>query len=287
MRITRSQFLKILFGLFFSINFAWKTSYAVVKEIVTGKTSKIMSYFKNLGYEKIEPLGLITNHKFNGGLRYDVSQDAKMLQGKRMRLQPCSRIEDLKKIRSENYLPYFHILSLTNSNPKYKGELLCDILDFLINDISLDKNNLYFISTQEFKPYYHILEQFKINTDQIKIRSLKEAMSKGDGSGYFAPRGHPHNLGQYTASIHYLEANSSKSRKEQMAKGHLELGEYVISDKNFEEVGCGYERIQFVSGKTMPDYNQSRLEVLSLLRSEAEKTGVPLPKGYYMLEEEK
>lgn len=50
----------------------------------------------------------------------------------------------------------------------------------------------------------------------------------------------------------------------------------------FEGAGLGLERLALAEGAPVPDFEESRLNLLRLIEDEAERTGKPLPDGYAM-----
>jgi len=207
--------------------------------------------------------------------------------GQIMRIQNCVRMEDLSKDGQAGVLPYFHIFSLCIEKPAFRGQLLTQLLDYLITGAKLDPTRLAFVSTDSFKPYLSHLTPFAIKSEQFLQRDRKEAMAKGDGSGYFNPQGHPNVNGMHTVSIHYAR---NAGDKEQVLKyplpGYWEIAEVVIepdSDESLprEMVSLGVERLLLTQGKAIDSFAASRQKALVAIKAEAERRGVALPKGYH------
>ena len=166
--------------------------------------SNITDHFKGLGYKSLPPLNLITGDAFNGGLRFDESFEGDYPAGNSMRIQNCARVDDLSLEGEAGVLAYFHIFILNQQTPTYQGELFSQLLGYLIDDIGLDAKKLVVVSTDKFLPYLPQLKKHGIDAAQLVERSHKEARASGDGSGYFAPKGHPHvsGYGDRTYKLH-------------------------------------------------------------------------------------
>ena len=163
------------------------------------------------------------------------------------------------------------------------------MLGYLIGDIGLDAKKLVVVSTDKFLPYLPQLKKHGINAGQFVERSHKEARASGDGSGYFAPKGHPHVSGYDTASIHYpMPTASTTPATAYPLEGHLELGEIILPDTPVQPLrpetgGLGLERVLMAAGKTSDDFADSRNKARIAIQNEAALRKVPLPSGYSLI----
>ncbi len=238
--------------------------------------------FGRLGYEAVEPLGLITGEAFNGGLRYDESRPdypAKDI----LFVQPAARIGDAGGRDLPGVLALFTICGLRRSDPAQPGELFGQMLAFLQERLKLDPERMVFVSTEVFAPYG---EQFEtVRAGRFVKRSTEEAMSAGDGSGYFAPKDHPAAPAFSTVSIHYPLGEAAGDGLSYPPEGHLEIAEIGLTPLDggtgeAEVGGFGLERLLMASGQPAPDFEESRQALLRRLEDEASRTGRKLPSGY-------
>ena len=242
-------------------------------------------FFKTLGFHQLPAVDLITDSEFNDGLRFDESL-ADAPTGKTFRIQNCGRIEDLAEKGTLGVLPYFHIFAVNIEKPAFRGELLTQIMSYLISQAKLDPGRLLLVSTNRFQPYLQQLQPFGINASQFIERDYAEAIAAGDGSGFFNPPGHPHVNGAHSVSIHYASDASTMGKPQQYPlPGFLELGEIGIDAEpgeiiQSESAGLGVERILMAQGIAVDDFPTSQQKALAAIKSESELRGVPLPKAY-------
>jgi hypothetical protein len=244
-----------------------------------------LDFFTKAGFALVPAMDLITNQAFNEGLRFDDTPNA-YPPGRTLRIQGCIRMDDLSKRTQPGFLPYFHILSLSAERPAYRGELLMLTLDYLVTQAKLAHEQLALVSTEHFKPYLPLLSRIGIEPGQVVQRDLGEAKAKGDGSGYFMPKGHPDATGQHTVSIHYTpEPTHGNAGLEYPLPRYLELGEVVIEPdlakvQAHEVAGLGLERLLLAQGHAMESFDESLKEAEKALEAEALRRGVSLPAGY-------
>ena len=251
--------------------------------------SNITHHFKGLGYKSLPPLNLITGDGFNGGLRFDESFEGNYPAGNSMRIQDCVRVDDFSLEGEAGVLAYFHIFILNQQTPAYQGELFSELLGYLIDDMGLDAEKLVVVSTDKFVPYQPQLKKHGIGAAQFVERSEKEARASGDGSGYFAPKGHPYVSGYDTASIHYPMSNHAPtSATTYPLTGYLELGEVILTDASAQPVpsesgGLGLERVLMAAGKNTDDFAASREKAQIAIQDESARRKVALPSGYSLI----
>ena len=251
------------------------------------------TYFAQLGYRDIPSKSLLTNDTFNGGVCFDDTR-ATYPPGKWYSVQPASRVEDYNRGSETGVLPYFHILSLYNSENTTFDGLLRQMLDYLTKGCRLDPTRIVLTSTKLFRPYLKALPEYGIKETQFIERNLDKAKELGDGSGYFNPKGVPYLNGGYpTAAFDYLlESNTSIKGKTYPLKGALELGEIGLADDpkktiNPQSGGIGLERILLAMGKPGIRYAESRHSAMTAMRDQSEASGKALPNAYKKLADSK
>ncbi len=251
------------------------------------------AFFSELGYKDIPPKSFLTDHTFNGGVCFDDTR-ATYPSGKWYSIQPSSRIEDYGRGSETGVLPYFHILSLYNSENTTFDGLLRQMLDFLTKGCRLDPARIAFTSTKLFEPYLEVLPTYGIKKTQFIERDLAKATAMGDGSGYFNPKGVPNLNGGYpTAAFDYvLESDTSIKGKTSPLKGALELGEIRLEEDpkktiNPQSGGIGLERILLAMGKPGISYAESRQSAMTAMRDQSEAAGKALPNAYKKLADSK
>ena len=167
------------------------------RRVSTGADVAVV-YFADLGYPRLSALPLITAQAFNGGLRYDGSVDTEPDKG--LWVNPCARVEDASSTRPE-VLALFHQLEVHNSSGGLSTEDgLTTSLHLLVDRLGLDPTRLGVISTELLTPLVPVLTDRGIPEDHVLLRRLDQARATRDGSGYFAPEGHPDQPQLYTAS---------------------------------------------------------------------------------------
>ncbi|MGI9554247.1 MAG: hypothetical protein ACR2NC_04915 [Thermodesulfobacteriota bacterium] len=286
MTTTRRDFLKYS-GLFLTSLYLGCEKRIQVDDQINeiNEEEELITYFKAKGYKLYPKKDLITEHEFNGGLRYDEGTD-ETHPGKWMRMQNCGRIEDIANMDNQGILAYFHILGIKNDNPTYEGEMLSEILNYFINVAGLDPNKIVLVSTHWLNPYRTHIDKFNISQEQIIIRPYREVVDKGDGSGLFAVEGHPYNLYIPCVSIHYIfnEKHTTPKTTHHYVR-HMELAEIMLNvgpnqENNTDYAGIGIERIRMAKGQKINSYQQSKNQLKLALEKESKIRNVPLPKAY-------
>lgn len=257
-------------------------------EAAVSLETEFRSHFGQLGYKTTEPLGLLTGDSFNGGLRYDETLEVPV-SGNSLFVQPASRLEDIARRNETGVLALFTICGIRQSAPLEQGSLFAALLSFLVENAKLDPARMVFVSTDVFTPFAEANDM--VRAGRTFLRPMGEARADGDGSGYFAPKGHPAGPGYPTVSIHYPLGVGVEDGLAYPPVGHLEIAEIGITAsgqaKSAAEVGgIGLERIAFAASGVMPSFEDSRQDLLDRLKAEAERDGKPLPPGYEIFAEQ-
>ncbi|MES0880670.1 hypothetical protein [Roseibium sp. SCP14] len=247
-------------------------------EMATG----FLDHFSAQGFEALEPLGLLTDFGFNGGLRFDDTRPT-YPDGPSACVQPACRIDDISKAGEPGVLALFNIMVVNMPDPSRSGDVAEWLIEFAIEKGELDPEQLVFVSTDLFEPYLN--DSALLQKGRFIRRDLNDAMSAGDGSGYFAPAGHPQTPGFPTAGIYYPSNSGTSGELSYPLPDYLEIGEIALADRQAARPGpvgggFGLERLMMASGKPAPDFTESRVAFLEMARKEAEQSGKRLPPGY-------
>lgn len=251
-------------------------------------TSSITAHFMTLGYKTVAAQKLITGHLFNGGVRFDETRQIP-LTGNTITVQNCIRIDDISTSTPNETLPYFHIIAFSRETPSYRGEVLLELLNYLVKPLNLDPSRLILVSTDRINAYMPHLEKVGIKKAQIIYRSDEEAQALGDGSGYFNPEGHPYIDGIHTVSFHYaLDPSIMNSPLQYPITGSIELGEFVLTDHSKEQQqsetgGFGVERLQMAQTGQGISYELARQQAITNIEKESKQLNIALPKAYEVL----
>ena len=289
---TRREFLQLLSWTLAAPVFVGKPRHAMAGSPTSTdfeqQVSAALDYFEKQGYIQLPAMDLITGGPFNDGLRFDDTPPS-YPPGQAIRIQDCVRIEDLSKKGQVEVLPYFHIFSFSIERPAHRGQLLSQLLDYLITRARLNPAKMALVSTDGFEHYLPLLEPLGIDAEQYVQRDRKAAMAKGDGSGYFKPPGHPYAVGQHTVSIHYARKPDTMGQAlKYPLPGYLEIAEVAIDPSLDESLsheggGFGIERLMLAQGQVIESFAASRQRALVAIEAEAKRCGVALPKGYQMI----
>jgi hypothetical protein len=242
-----------------------------------------MTYFGKRGFTATPPLGLLTGHPFNGGLRYDESR-SQYPQQNWFTIQYAARVEDIAERNRPGVLAGFNFMAIGHPAPADSGTLLTLVLEYLINARKLDPARMLFVSTELFKP--HLERVTRHGTNRFMQRSLAEAKAAGDGSGHFAPKGHPANPSFATVGIYYAVPGVTPTLPTSYPPpGLFEIAEAPITigagrQGETGNAGIGLERLAMAEGKPIPDFEQSRRVLLQTIEQEAKQSGKPLPPGH-------
>jgi hypothetical protein len=160
------------------------------------------------------------------------------------------------------------------------------VMDFLVSRRGLEPARMLFVSTELFKPILGRLDG--IGAEQFLERTVDEAEAAGDGSGFFAPEGHPYQPEIPTVGIYYrLSEPEPTGELSYPPEGYIEIAEVVIAPIDGqpdgpEGAGIGLERLAMAEEKSVPDFEDTRLNLLRIIEDEARREGKPLPPGYAM-----
>jgi hypothetical protein len=245
-------------------------------------STEFLDHFSAKGFEKLKPLSLLTEFGFNGGLRYDDTR-SDYPAGPSVCVQPACRIDDIGKANKPGVLALFNIMVVNVPDASLSGTAAEQLLEFAIEHAGLDPAKIVYVSTDLFEPY--LKDSALLQKGQFVRRERGESMTTGEGSGFFAPAGHPQTPGFPTVSIHYPINADTEPDMNFPLPDHLEIGEIILEDRQVGRQGpvgggFGLERLALASGKPAPDFTESRVEFLRLARLEAEETGRKLPVGY-------
>jgi hypothetical protein len=241
------------------------------------------AHFGKRGHVPVPPLGMITGQTFNDGLRYDESR-MQYPQQNWCSIQYAARVEDIDKRDQPGVLAGFHFIAMGYPAPAAPGTLLTAVLEYLIDVRKLDPDRVLIVSTEMFEP--HRERAARHGAKHVLQRSLAEAKAAGDGSGYFAPKGHPVHPSFATASIYYaLPGRTPPLPTSYPPLGYIEIAEVPITMGNGQQgetgnAGIGLERLAMAEGKQAPDFQQSRRALLQAIADEAKQTGQTLPPGH-------
>jgi len=229
--------------------------------------TEFIRYLDKRGYKSVAALPLVTGHSFNGGLQYD--EDATILTPLHYAIQPASRIDDLSHTSRAGVLPLFHIIGCANARNEVDASLALT-LDYLVNVVGLDRRRLRLTGTEKARPLFPILARYGVNETQMRLVNWQEARRKGEGSGYFEPKGHPRSPSFDTLSIEY----SFPDGKE------LELAEIGIIAPN-ECFGIGVERVTMARQNKLMHWEDGLPGYRRAVEQDARRQGLALPAGYY------
>ncbi|MCV0424730.1 MAG: hypothetical protein K5905_04615 [Roseibium sp.] len=241
-----------------------------------------LDHFSAQGFETLEPLSLITDYGFNGGLRYDDTRPS-YPDGPSACVQPACRVEDAELAGTPGVLALFNIMVVNVPDQDRSGEIVERLVTYAVENGGLDPERLVFVSTDLFEPYRSDSEL--LQKGQFVRRELNEAMATGDGSGFFAPVGHPNTPSFPTVSVHYPLNGGASGELSYPLPGYLEIGEIALADEKSAMPGpigggFGLERLALAAGKPAPDFAESRTAFLEIAKLEATQTDKPLPSGY-------
>ena len=159
------------------------------------------------------------------------------------------------------------------------------LFDYLIGHVGLDPSRLRITTTELAEPLFPTFEFYGVYLAQIRLRSLQEARDSGDGSGFFAPHGHPDSPAYPTYSVEYvLSAETQEKRKSgdfDTSIHEIELADIAL-DKNpsFTAGGIGLDRVLMAKNDKVMSW-ESYLPVFKhAVLAAAQQEQKPLPKGY-------
>lgn len=247
----------------------------------TPDAAEFFDHFAAKGAAILDPLPLLTDESFNGGLRYDDTRPS-YPDGMSVCVQPSCRVEDAAKAGDPGVLALFHIAVLNLPASAGARETIAQLMRFAVETEKLDPEKFVFVSTEVFEP--HFTSDPLLQKGRFVKRDLEEARAAGDGSGYFSPDGHPDTNGFNSVSIHYPVASGSEGALAYPLSGFLEIGEISLADAASGSAGTvgggfGLERLALASGRLAPDFAESRARLFELAKQQAAAEGTALPQG--------
>jgi len=272
MKITRRKFIMTTSVLGVSgigTNLVMASEQADQKAIKTSIkliTDNLSQYFTKAGYVAVPAAPIISGISFNGGLNYD--ENLPKSQKAIYVIQPSSRIEDIAKKNQKGSLPLFTIFGIANASNNNQVEHTKLVFTYLISVLRLNPKLMSITSTELIKPLLPTLASYGIAENQIQLRPLAEAKKIGDGSGWFAPAGHPQTPNVPTYSVEY-----------QMPDGRqIEIAELPIG---LNAGGFGIERLAMAKNQAYLSWNDCLPQFKDLVQVDAQKNRQTLPIGYY------
>ena len=234
----------------------------------TRKTAdEFILYLHKLGYRSVAALPLVTGHPFNGGLQYD--DDAGIPKPLHYVVQPASRIDDVSHRSKPGALPLFHVIACSKAREEV-GASLDLTLAYLINGVGLDRQRLRLTSTEKARQLFPVLARYGVKESQIRFVDWQEARLKGEGSGYFEPKGHPRSPSFDTVSIEYIFPDGSE----------LEIAEIGILAP-LANFAVGVERVTMARQNKLMRWDDSLPGFQRAVEQDARRQGRALPAGYY------
>jgi hypothetical protein len=244
-----------------------------------------LRYFGGHGFAETPPLEMITDSAFNGGLRYDETTPNPP-SAPTVTVQTAARVDDIAERERPGVLAAFTIFGIALPGTAKPGLLLSSVMDFLMTERKLDPGRILLVSTEYFRPLVDQVDG--IDAYRMFERSAEEAKAAGDGSGFFAPKGHPYAPQEATVGIYYRLPDAEEGAElSYPPEDHIEIAEVGIApfggDPNRPQVAAiGMERMAMAEGEAIPDFEETRLNLLRIIEDEARRTGKDLPPGYTM-----
>ncbi len=243
-----------------------------------------LRFFGARGFVEKPPLSMLTDAAFNGGLRYDETRPEPVAIPA-VSVQPAARVDDIAERSRPGVLASFTIFGVARPGPAEPGAMLSDVMGFLLSERKLDLDRMLFVSTSHFRPLIGRLEG--VTAERFLERPMDEARAAGDGSGFFAPAGHPDRPDYATVGVYYRVPGASGVPTSYPPEDHIEIAEVGIvpsgGDPDAPQIGgFGIERVAMAEGENVPNFEETRLNLLRIIEDEAERTGKELPPGYRM-----
>jgi len=235
----------------------------------------LVQIYTSRGFHQATALPIISGHQFNDGLNYDDIIPSGIKPA--FVVQPSARVEDVTKKDKLGTLPFFTILASSHATNASLAEQLKADIKLLVTDLGLKPQLLRITSTELIKPYLQLFVDAGITETQIRLRPLEQAKKAGDGSGWFAPVGHPAQPSYSTLSVEY-----------QMPDGaELEIAEFGLSPTQSEAggvgIGIGIERLTMARNDTYLNWNDYLPAFKQAVESDARDNKKKLPPGYYTI----
>lgn len=239
-----------------------------------------VAFFQGRGHLPVPSLPMITGDDFNGGLRFDAFRREAPPEPWAA-IQTAARIDDIAERDRPGVLAGFTVVNVGFPMTADSGATLDVALDFLVEERGLNPERMVFVSTAVSKPMIERFEPLRAGT--FIERDIDEAKAAGDGSGYFAPPGHPYGPTLYTVGIYYPFGDAVAAASTYPLDGYIEIAEITVppadAPRRRQGGSIGLERLAMAEGKPVPDYDESRLDLLRMIEEEAEREGKPLPPG--------
>lgn len=235
--------------------------------------SDAVLWFTERGYEQVKPVSLVTGHQFNGGLAYDES--LKPSPRAVFVVQPCARVEDVRKRDVPGTLPLFEMLGFAPPSGTAAPHRTALIVGFLTRRAGLDAGRLRITTTELARPLLPELAKFGVREAQVRMRPLDEARREGAGSGWFAPPGHPLGHAYATFSVEYVLSNGLE----------LEIAELGVDSSAALNGGggIGLDRVTMARNDRAASWKQSLPQFKQAVEEAAKHAHKPLPSGYYAI----
>jgi hypothetical protein len=242
-------------------------------------------YWRQKGYTKIAAASIISGIDYNGGLNYDESISNNDPDQSKFVFQPSSRVEDIANKLKPGTLPIFTTLGFSWPLDSDITDVTTLVFDYLINYVRLDPSKLRVTTTALAEPLFTLFDSYGVSLSQIRVRSLKEAMAAGDGSGWFAPEGHPDAPAFATYSVEYvLSQTKEKQKKGDVASTiyEIELAEIGLNnDFAFLAGAIGVERVTMARNDKAMYWDDYLPVFRHAVLAEAQREQKQLPLGYY------
>lgn len=232
----------------------------------------VTAFLEKRGFTSVAPVPLVSGDPYNGGLQYD--DDTRALRPGQYVMQVSARVEDIAKRDVPGTLPSFTIAAAIGAAGTDDTALLRLWLDFMITEAGLDPKRLRVTTTERARHCFATLAKAGIGESQIRLRSWDDALREGNGSGYFAPKGHPAAPKFESLSFEYV---LSDGREIEIA----ELG-YEGTRLPFGG-GIGIERLTMARNDRTMSWSDRLSAFKQAAEASASATKRPLPPGYYAI----
>lgn len=255
---------------------AFETAFAEIKQ-------KAIDFHQGLGYRETAPAHLVTDHRFNGGLRHDAVEALDTANPPVFVIQGIARVGDIEERERHDILPYFHVFFCNWSGEKTEATAVDETLDFLIGAVGIAPQRLALMSVEILAPHREQLAGHGIDwRRQVVIRDEAEARAAGDGSGYFRPPDHPDQLAVPSVGIYAWLGEGPPPAVDSypLAEQWTEIGEIDFGPKAPAAQGFGLERLVYATTGLFPSWHDRRDHLLAAVEAEiATSSGTP-PAGY-------
>jgi len=254
------------------VSLAANTASVAAKAFTVEDTkATLLQIYTSRGFHQATALPIISGHQFNGGLNYDDILPSGTKPAYVM--QPAARVEDVTKKDKLGTLPFFTILASSQATNVSVAERLKADIKLLVTDLGLRPQSLRITSTELIKPYLQLFADAGITETQFHLRPLEQAKKAGDGSGWFAPVGHPSQASFPTLAVEYLMPDGAE----------LEIAEISLSPTRPEASGIGIERLTMARNNTYLTWNDYLPAFKQAVESDARDNKKKLPPGYYTI----